>query len=98
VPMGTRSGDIDSAVVEYLAQKKGWTVGETLTYLNKKSGVSGISGVSSDFRDLTAARDKGNKRAALALNMFSYACKKYVGAYAAANFLVTPLSKEISTI
>ncbi len=84
VPMGTRSGDIDSAVVEYLAQKKGWTVGETLTYLNKKSGVSGISGVSSDFRDLTAARDKGNKRAALALDMFSYACKKYVGAYAAA--------------
>ncbi len=84
VPMGTRSGDIDSAVVEYLATKKGWTVGQTLTYLNKKSGVSGISGVSSDFRDLTAARDKGNKRAALALDMFSYACKKYVGAYAAA--------------
>ena len=84
VPMGTRSGDIDSAVVEYLAQKKGWTIGETLTYLNKKSGVAGISGVSSDFRDLTAARDAGNKRAALALDMFSYACKKYVGAYAAA--------------
>ena len=84
VPMGTRSGDIDSAVVEYLAQKKGWTIGETLTYLNKKSGVAGISGVSSDFRDLTAARDEGNKRAALALDMFSYACKKYVGAYAAA--------------
>ena len=84
VPMGTRSGDIDSAVVEYLAQKKGWTVGETLTYLNKKCGVAGVSGVSSDFRDLTAARDNGNKRAALALDMFSYACKKYVGAYAAA--------------
>ncbi len=84
VPMGTRSGDIDSAVVEYLAQKKGWTISETLTYLNKKSGVAGISGVSSDFRDLTAARDSGNKRAALALDMFSYACKKYVGAYAAA--------------
>ena len=84
VPMGTRSGDIDSAVVEYLAQKKGWTVAETLSYLNKKSGVSGISGVSSDFRDLTAARDAGNKRAALALDMFAYACKKYVGAYAAA--------------
>ncbi len=83
VPMGTRSGDIDSAVVEYLAQKKNWTVGETLTYLNKKCGVAGISGVSSDFRDLTAARDSGNKRAALALDMFSYACKKYVGAYAA---------------
>ncbi len=84
VPMGTRSGDIDSAVVEYLSQKKGWTVGETLAYLNKKCGVSGISGVSSDFRDLTAARDNGNARAALALDMFSYACKKYVGAYAAA--------------
>ena len=84
VPMGTRSGDIDSAVVEYLAQKEGWTVAETLTYLNKKCGVAGISGVSSDFRDLTAAADKGNKRAQLALDMFSYACKKYVGAYAAA--------------
>ncbi len=84
VPMGTRSGDIDCAVVEYLAQKKDWTLAETLNYLNKKSGVSGISGVSSDFRDLTAARDKGNKRAALALDTFSYACKKYVGAYAAA--------------
>ena len=84
VPMGTRSGDIDSAVVEYLAAKKGWTLSETLTYLNKKCGVAGVSGVSSDFRDLTAARDAGNKRAALALDMFSYACKKYVGAYAAA--------------
>ncbi len=84
VPMGTRSGDIDCAVVEYLAQKKGLTLPETLTYLNKQCGVAGISGVSSDFRDLTAARDAGNKRAALALDMFSYACKKYVGAYAAA--------------
>ncbi len=84
VPMGTRSGDIDPAVVEYIAQKKGLTVGEALTYLNKKSGVAGVSGVSSDFRDLTAARDAGNKRAALALDMFSYSCKKYVGAYAAA--------------
>ncbi len=84
VPMGTRSGDIDCAVVEYLAQKKNWSVGETLTYLNKKSGVAGISGVSSDFRDLTAASDNGNARAELALNMFSYACKKYVGGYAAA--------------
>ena len=84
VPMGTRSGDIDSAVVEYLAQKEGWTVSQTLTYLNKKCGVAGVSGVSSDFRDLTAAADKGNKRAKLALDMFAYACKKYVGAYAAA--------------
>ncbi len=84
VPMGTRSGDLDCAVVEYLAAKKDWTLAEALNYLNKKSGVTGISGVSSDFRDLTAASDAGNERATLALDMFSYACKKYVGAYAAA--------------
>ncbi|MBQ2768714.1 MAG: acetate kinase [Clostridia bacterium] len=84
VPMGTRSGDIDPAAAEYLAKKEGMNLSEALVYLNKKCGVAGISGVSSDFRDLTAARDNGNKRAALALDMFSYACKKYVGAYAAA--------------
>ncbi len=84
VPMGTRSGDIDYAAAEYLAKKEGMDVSEMLTYLNKQCGMSGISGVSSDFRDLTAAADKGNKRAQLALDMFSYACKKYVGAYAAA--------------
>ena len=84
VPMGTRTGDIDPAVVEYLAQKKGMTLAEAINYLNKKGGVAGVSGVSSDFRDLRAARDKGNKRASLALDMFAYACKKYVGAYAAA--------------
>ena len=84
VPMGTRSGDVDCAVVEYLAQKKGWTIAETLSYLNKKCGVAGLSGVSSDFRDLTAASLEGNKRATLAIEMFCYACKKYVGAYAAA--------------
>ena len=84
VPMGTRSGDIDPAAAEYLAKKEGMDYAEALSYLNKKCGVAGISGVSSDFRDLTAARDQGNKRAKLALDMFSYACKKYVGAYAAA--------------
>ncbi len=84
VPMGTRSGDIDYAAAEYIAKKEGMDVSETLTYLNKKCGVAGISGVSSDFRDLTAAADNGNKRAKLALDMFSYSCKKYVGAYAAA--------------
>ena len=84
VPMGTRSGDIDPAVVEYIAKKENLSVSEAMTYLNKKCGVAGVSGVSSDFRDLTAATDKGNKRAKLALDMFSYACKKYVGAYAAA--------------
>ena len=84
VPMGTRSGDLDFAAAEYLAKKKGWDISETLTYLNKKCGVAGVSGVSSDFRDLTAARDQGNERAKLALHVFTYACKKYVGAYAAA--------------
>lgn len=83
VPMGTRSGDIDSAVVEYLAGKEGWTVSQALTYLNKKCGMAGVSGVSSDFRDLTKASGEGNERARLALDMFAYACKKYVGSYSA---------------
>ncbi len=84
VPMGTRSGDIDCAAAEYIAKKENMSLSEVMTYLNKKCGVAGISGVSSDFRDLTAATDNGNKRAKLALDMFSYSCKKYVGAYAAA--------------
>ena len=84
VPMGTRSGDIDYAAAEYLAKKEGMDVSQMLTYLNKKCGMLGVSGVSSDFRDLTASADNGDERAQLALDMFSYACKKYVGAYAAA--------------
>ena len=84
VPMGTRSGDIDFAAAEYIAKKEGMNVSEVLTYLNKKCGMLGVSGISSDFRDLTAAAEKGDKRAALALDIFAYACKKYVGAYAAA--------------
>ena len=84
VPMGTRSGDLDPAIVEFLADKYGMTLSETMNYLNKKSGVMGLSGVSSDFRDLTAAANDGNHRAALALEVFEYSCKKYLGAYAAA--------------
>lgn len=84
VPMGTRSGDIDASAVEFLCRKKGMTIEEGLKYLNKKSGMLGVSGVSSDFRDLTAAADAGNDRARLALDMFAYSCKKYVGAYMAA--------------
>ncbi len=84
VPMGTRSGDIDAAALEFLCNKKGMTIAEGVTYLNKKCGVLGISGVSSDFRDLTAAKAEGNERARLALDMFNYSCKKYVGAYMAA--------------
>ena len=84
VPMGTRSGDIDAAAVEFLCKKKGMDIHEALVYLNKKCGMLGVSGVSSDYRDLTAAAKEGNYRAQLALNMFTYACKKYVGAYMAA--------------
>ena len=84
VPMGTRSGDIDYAAAEYIAKKEGMNVSEMLTYLNKKCGMLGVSGVSSDFRDLSAAAESGNYRAKLALQMFAYATKKYIGAYAAA--------------
>ncbi len=84
VPMGTRCGDIDAAVIEYLMAKGNMTVNEALTYLNKKSGMLGISGISSDFRDLCAAANEGNRRAQLALDVFSYRVKKYVGAYIAA--------------
>ena len=84
VPMGTRSGDIDYAAVEFLCRKKGMTMEEGLAYLNKKCGMLGVSGVSSDFRDLCAAKEAGNDRARLALDMFGYSCKKYVGAYMAA--------------
>ena len=84
VPMGTRSGDLDPAVVEFITNLEGCTVSETLTMLNKKSGVLAVSGVSSDFRDLDNAVEEGNERAKLALDMFNYAVKKYIGSYAAA--------------
>ncbi len=84
VIMGTRSGDIDASAVEFLARKKGLSHADVITYLNKKSGVAGISGVSSDFRDLIAGAESGNERCALALDMFAYHTKRYVGAYAAA--------------
>lgn len=81
--MGTRSGDIDPSVVQYLCHKKGWDVNQAISYLNKSCGVKGISGVSSDFRDLVAAANDGNMRAQLAIDMFSYRVKKFIGAYAA---------------
>ena len=83
VPMGTRTGRMDPAVVTYLMDK-GLSSKEINNLMNKESGVAGVSGVSSDFRDLTAAADEGNKRARLALDMFTYAVKKDIGAYAAA--------------
>lgn len=84
VPMGTRCGDIDPAIVTYLMEKKGWSTAEVNAYMNKKSGVAGISGVSSDFRDLGEAAQAGNDRAQAALEVFAYKVKRYIGAYAAA--------------
>lgn len=84
VPMGTRSGDIDPSIVEYIMNKTGMDVHEAVNVLNKKSGMLGLSGVSSDFRDLCAAADSGNERAILALDVFGYTVKRFVGAYIAA--------------
>ena len=82
--MGTRSGDVDPAVVQFICNKEGKDVNELLNILNKKSGVLGISGVSSDFRDLGAAAQEGNERAKVALEVFVYRVAKYIGAYVAA--------------
>lgn len=84
VPMGTRSGDLDPAILEFLMGKERMDISAMITYLNKKSGVLGLSGISSDFRDLTAAANEGNELAKNALDVFSYRVKKYIGAYAAA--------------
>lgn len=84
LPMGTRSGDIDPAILEFIAGKEGKSVQEITTILNKESGVSGLSGVSSDFRDLDNGMKNGNDRCRLALDVFCYSVKKYIGAYAAA--------------
>lgn len=84
VLMGTRTGSIDPAVVPVLMQKKGLDAAGVDKYMNKKCGVLGVSGVSSDFRDLEDAAAKGNERAKLALDMFCYQVKRYIGAYAAA--------------
>ncbi len=84
LPMGTRCGDIDVSIPDYLCQNTGKDVTTITNELNKKSGVLGVSGVSSDFRDLTKAAEEGNQRAALARDMFAYSVAKTVGAYAAA--------------
>lgn len=82
--MGTRCGDIDSAVITYLMQKENLTAAEMDNILNKKSGVLGISGVSSDFRDVEDAKAEGNERAEAALDIFAYRVAKYIGEYSAA--------------
>ena len=84
VPMGTRSGDLDPAVVQFIMNKYGMSADECLNMLNKKSGVLALSGVSSDFRDIEGEAEKGNADCQLALDKFAYEVRKYIGAYAAA--------------
>ncbi len=82
--MGTRCGDIDPAIVPFLMEKEGLSASEVDALMNKKSGVTGISELSSDFRDLKAAADEGNEKAQLALDMFAYQAKRYLGYFASA--------------
>jgi len=82
--MGTRCGDVDPAIIPFLMKKEQMTAADMDTYINKKSGVLGISGVSSDFRDIEKAAADGNERAQLALDMFTYEVVKFIGSYVAA--------------
>ena len=84
LPRGTRCGDLDAGVIQFLMNKYGFSIDEMLNILNKKSGVLGVSGVSSDFRDLDTAAEEGNERAQLALDMFHYWVAKVTGSYVAA--------------
>ncbi len=82
--MGTRSGDIDPSIIEYIAKKEGKSLDQIMNLLNKESGVQGMSNVSSDFRDITAAIASGNKKALVAFEVFCYRVAKYIGGYVAA--------------
>ena len=82
--MGTRSGDIDPSAMEFLCKKENLDIAGILNVLNKKSGVQGLSGVSSDFRDLQAGSDEGNERCRMAVDVFCYRVLKYIGSYVAA--------------
>ena len=84
LPMGTRCGDLDSGIIQYLMKKYGYTIDEMMNILNKKSGVLGVSGISSDFRDLDMAAAQGNNDAKLALDLFHYEAAKVIGSYAVA--------------
>ena len=81
IPMGTRCGDIDPAIVKYLMENENLSIGEVDTILNKKSGAFGISGVSPDFRDIEIEAEKGNERASLALNNYNYLVAQYIAKY-----------------
>ena len=82
--MGTRSGDIDPAIMEFIAKKENLDIEGVMNVLNKKSGVQGISQLSSDFRDLESAANRGDDRSQLAIDVFAYKVKKYIGGYVAA--------------
>ena len=82
IPMGTRCGDIDPAIIKYLMENENLSIGEVDTILNKKSGAFGISGVSPDFRDIEIEAEKGNERASLALNNYNYLVAQYIAKYA----------------
>ena len=82
--MGTRSGAIDPAIIEFIAEHEHMDLSQVMNVLNKKSGVYGVSGVSSDFRDLAAAAEAGDHRAQIALDVFEYQVAKYIGSYAVA--------------
>ncbi len=84
IMMGTRSGDIDAGAVSFIMEKEGLNTTGIMNLLNKQSGLLGISGVSSDMREVSATLSSGNKRAALAKKIYSYRIKKYIGAFAAA--------------
>ena len=84
LPMGTRAGDMDVGVVEFIANKYDMTISEAVNLLNKESGMLGLSGVSSDFRDIENGAEEGNENCALALDKFAYEVRKYIGSYAAA--------------
>ena len=84
VLMGTRAGSIDTAIVEYVMKQDHLTIDQMMDVLNKKSGLLGVSGISSDMRDVCAAADAGDEQSKLALDVWAYGVKKYIGAYAAA--------------
>lgn len=86
VTMGTRSGNIDPALIPYIMDKTGFTADQVLDVLNKKSGMLGVSGLSSDLRDIEQLADQGNERAELALEVFASRIHKYIGSYAARMF------------
>lgn len=82
--MGTRSGDIDPSIIDFIAKKENKTIEEIMSMLNKSSGIQGMSHVSSDFRDINDAMDGGNEKAKVAFDVFTYRVAKYIGAYVAA--------------